>query len=228
MVLLKQKDKGWKNLKDSVCYIFAAGDFCGNINKKDGDFFIAADAGYGHLSKKNIYPDLLVGDFDSIENVPKGICDIIEFPPEKDETDTEIALKEGIERGYNKFVICGAIGGDRIEHTIANIALCASYASLGYNITLTDGKTIIKPVCNGSVSFSENERGYVSVFPFFSSAKGVCEKGLKYSLYDATLDSTNPTLCVSNEFCQKKATISVDKGTILVIWNNDKTYNLEE
>lgn len=227
MVLLRLKDKECKNLKDSICYIFAAGDFYGNIKKRECDFFICADAGYRHLSKRNVFPDLLVGDFDSISELPSG-CEIKQFPPEKDETDTEIALKEGIFRGFSQFVICGAIGGDRLDHTLANLALGASYASRGFDITLTDGKTIIKPLHNGTLNFSEDESGYVSVFPFFSSARCVTENGLKYPLSNATLDISNPTLCVSNEFCHKKAKISVDDGTILVVWNNEKTYDSED
>lgn len=207
-------------MNQNICYIFAAGDFNGDIKIQDGDLIIAADAGYHHLEKLNIIPDILLGDFDTIGLVP---ChpNIKQFPKEKDYTDTELAIIEGVNQGYTQFVICGAIGGKRLEHTIANISLSASYAERGYGITLTDGQYIIKSIHNSSLTFSGKEKGFISVFPAFGMAKGVTETGLKYSLENAVLDSGNPTLGVSNEFTEKKACISVMDGTLIIIWKTN-------
>lgn len=213
--------KAWViNLKNT-CFIFAAGDFEGSIEKRSGDLIIAADAGYHHLAHIGISPDILLGDFDTIGSLPENEL-TIRFPAEKDYTDTELAIMEGIRRGYKMFVICGALGGKRLEHTIANIALSASYGQRGYEVMLTDGNYYITSLHNSKVEFSKEENGFISVFPFFGEAKGVSINGLKYPLENSTLDSSNPTLCVSNEFCGKRAEISVTDGTVIIIWQKSK------
>lgn len=206
---------------EKICYIFAAGDFSGNLSKNDGDLIIAADAGYHHLERIGIVPDILLGDFDTIGTLPEHE-NIIFFPPEKDYTDTELAIIEGINQGYSKFIICGALGGKRLEHTIANLSLASSYSQKGYDITLTDGNYNAKALTDGTFTFSGSESGYISVFALSGKAEGVTEKNLKYSLENATLDSSNPTLCVSNEFMGKKASITVKHGTVIIIWQNNK------
>lgn len=206
---------------DKRCVIFAAGDFNGTFNKKDGDYLIAADAGFHHLEKMNICPDLLLGDFDTIGEIPKH-ANIISFNPEKDNTDTELALIEGISRGFSKFLICGATGGKRLEHTIANLTLAASYAEKGYDIILTDGEYIIKALHNGVYTLPKEASGFISVFSISGKAEGVTISGLKYPLTDAVLDSSNPTLGVSNEFIGEEAKISVSNGTLIILWKNVK------
>ncbi len=202
-----------------TCYIFAAGDFSGSFSKEKNDLIIAADAGYKHLEWLGVSPDIILGDFDSIENIPTH-DNVIKFPPEKDYTDTELALLEGIKQGYSKFIICGALGGKRIEHTLANISLASSYAEKGYEITLTDGTNMVSALHNRDMEFNSSYSGFVSVFPFNGKAIGVSETGLKYSLTDAVLDSSNPTLGVSNEFIGQPSKISVKDGTIIIIWQN--------
>ena len=202
-----------------ICYIFAAGDYCGNIEKNDNDLILAADAGYHHLEKIGIIPDVLLGDFDTIGTVPEHKC-IVKFPKEKDFTDTELAIKHGLEQGYDTFVICGALGGKRPEHTLGNLSLAASYAERGFDITLTDGNYIVKAIHDSACCFDGSEKGFVSVFSISGKASGVSIKGLRYTLTDAVLDSSNPTLCISNEFIGDKATISVKSGTLLIMWQN--------
>ncbi len=203
-----------------TCYIFAAGDFYGNVTPNSNDLIIAADAGYHHIEKLGLHPDVILGDFDTIGDIPNH-NNIIRFPAEKDNTDTELAIMEGIKYGFGKFIICGALGGSRLEHTIANIYLAASYCEKGYDITLTDGNYNIFPLHNGTKGFDEMHSGYISVFPILGAANGVSESGLKYHLENATLDSANPTLCVSNEFMGTPSSISVSNGTIIIIWQNN-------
>ncbi len=206
-----------------TCYIFAAGDFRGSFRKKANDLVIAADAGYRHLEEMGIYPDVLLGDFDTIGEMPK-VSDTISFSPVKDFTDTELSIMEGIKRGFHKFTICGAIGGKRFEHTIANLSLAAAYAQKGYDITLTDGNYVVIALHNNSYRFTGKENGFISAFCLSGKAEGVNINGLKYTLTDGTLDSENPSLCVSNEFIGAPAEISVKNGTILIIWQSSEEY----
>lgn len=91
------------------------------------EFIIAADKGSECLYKYNIIPDLLLGDFDSakkeiLDNMKLKVKEVLEFQPEKDYTDTEIAVMEAIKRGAEKIYLFGATG-TRMDHTLGNIGL---------------------------------------------------------------------------------------------------------
>ena len=204
-------------MNNQVCHIFAAGDFQGSLNICSGDYIIAADAGYHHLEKMKVMPHLLLGDFDTIGDIPEGIK-TKKFPPEKDFTDTELAVLEGINLGYKNFVIYGAIGGKRLEHTIANIKLLEHYTKKGINITLTDGKTDVIAIHNCRKIFSEKHKGFISLFSLSGNAKGVMLEGFKYDIKVADVDKENPTLFTSNEFLGKQASIEVENGIVTVIY----------
>lgn len=103
-----------------ACYIFGAGSFYGlDRRPRAGDFIIAADGGWLACRKAGITPDLLLGDFDSLSTRP-DFPNILRVPVEKDDTDTMLAVKTGLERGETEFHIYGGMGGRRTDHTIAN------------------------------------------------------------------------------------------------------------
>jgi len=203
-------------MRKAICHIFAAGDYNGNFIKGSDDIVIAADAGYNHLVKLGIEPDILLGDFDTIGNIPSNLQNVIRFPTVKDYTDTHLAINEGVTRGYTSFAIYGAIGGKRLEHTIANLQLACDCVKKGYDIFLTNGETYVYPLHNSSIEFDAQQSGIISVFCMCDKASGVTIKGLKYELYDAVLTNNFP-VGVSNEFIGNKAFVSVNDGTIIVM-----------
>ncbi len=199
------------------CYIFAAGDYCGVPDIKSNDYVIAADAGYLHAEKLGIKPNLVMGDFDSMKHIPSD-CEVIKFKAEKDDTDTSLACLEAKKRGYGDIIICGALGGERFDHTLANIQTSYNLSLKGADITLTDGKTFIKVITNSRIDFDASDKGYISVFSLSENSYGVDLCGLKYSLSDATLSNNFP-LGVSNEFMGvDNCYVSVKKGTLAVVW----------
>ncbi|MCR5262595.1 MAG: thiamine diphosphokinase, partial [Clostridiales bacterium] len=78
------------------------------IDVSDGDLVIAADAGYLYFNGKDIAPDLIVGDFDSLGEAPSG-DNVVRHPVIKDDTDMMLAVKIGLERGYRIFMLYGGI-----------------------------------------------------------------------------------------------------------------------
>ena len=108
-------------MRPGICYIMGAGDWYGYpLEIKKQDYVIGVDGGYNILQKLEIKPDVVIGDFDSIE----GECkeeNIIRLNPIKDETDLLYAISYGESKGYKDFYIFGGTGGKRISHTIANI-----------------------------------------------------------------------------------------------------------
>lgn len=92
-----------------ACYIFGAGSFYGlTARPRAGDFTIAADGGWLACRKTEVIPDLLLGDFDSLSAQP-DFPNILRVPVEKDDTDTMLAVKTGLERGETEFHIYGGM-----------------------------------------------------------------------------------------------------------------------
>lgn len=199
----------------NTCYIIAAGD-CGKIElKKDnGDFVVCADAGYRKALENNIIPDLVVGDFDSLGEIPK-LENVEVHPCVKDETDTFFALRRGLDRGYKNFVIFGALGG-RLDHTFANLQLLQYLCEKGASGVLLSERERVTAVKNSSLTFPKGETGTVSVFSFTEKSFGVTERGFKYTLDNAELTSSFP-LGVSNELTGEGAEIFVRDGVLLII-----------
>lgn len=200
-----------------ICNIFAAGELdCNECCVFDADINIAADKGWLNAEKLGIKPDVLVGDFDSLDFIP-GNVEIIKHPVQKDDTDTLLAVRIGLERGCNEFYIYGATGG-RLDHTVANIQtlhFIAENGARGY-IVGEENITVIK---NSYIRFTKDAKGTVSVFSLNGTSNGVCIEGLFYELNDAELTSVFP-VGVSNEFVGKEAKIGVKDGFLTVFWQD--------
>lgn len=203
---------------ERICYIICAwhGEEA-SIRPLPGDFVIAADGGYQAAAALGVVPDLVVGDFDSLGYVPEGVP-IERHPVMKDDTDAMLAARLGIERGYQNFVLVGAIGG-RLDHTIANLQTLLFLAEHGAAGILYGDGTVATAVRNSSVALTGT--GTVSVFCFGPPATGVYERGLLYSLTDATVTAGFP-IGVSNEFTDAPAHISVETGTLVILWSAEK------
>lgn len=199
-----------------TCYIFGAalGEPT-DLKPQADDLIIAADAGFLTLKKLNITPDLVVGDFDSLGEIPKSLK-IIKHPVKKDDTDTLLAVKIGLEKGYKLFHLYGC-AGKRIDHTLANLqtlSFIAENNALGYLFGEDYVATAIK---EDSISFKEDKKGNISVF----SATNECEisiEGLLYPLKNADVSYAFP-IGVSNEFIGENAKITVHKGTAIIIYD---------
>lgn len=200
-----------------ICYIIGAGDVAAtDILADKSDYIICADGGYKYKNLLGRECDMVVGDFDSLGSVPE--CDNkIVAPTEKDETDMMLAVNLGYDKGYRNFVIFGALGGARNDHSVANIQLLHYIASKGAKGTLYHGDEVFTAFSDGTISLGAENKGYVSVFSLSEESRGVTIENLKYNLEKATLYSYMP-IGVSNEFLGKEARITVDDGTLLVVY----------
>ena len=203
-----------------TCYIFGALD-CSPVDFKpqENDLIIAADGGYRTLKKLNIKPDLVVGDFDSLGVIPENES-IVKHPVKKDDTDTLLAIKIGLEKGYKSFVIYGAVGG-RLDHTVATIQAAAFVAENGGTAYIYDGNYTVTAIKNSAIKFKASSKGYISVFALSGIAKGVTIKGLLYELNNAEITPSFP-LGVSNEFIGKDSEISIADGVLTIIFEGNK------
>ena len=197
------------------CVIIAGSPVFSAAEITPGDYVIAADSGYRHALAAGITPDLLIGDFDSLQGLPEKDIEIIKAPAEKDDTDTMLAIKHALALGYQQFLLLGATGG-RLDHQTANIAACAYIAEQGGSCKMQDSSNIIYVIKNSLLRLKKKENWSVSVFSYTEMAFGVTLAGLKYALNNATLTNTDP-LGVSNEFAEDTATVEVKDGILLII-----------
>ena len=200
---------------NKICCIFG-GVKQENICLPRDCYIIAADSGYEYLKNQGILPNLTVGDFDSLGYTPTD-TEIVRHPIEKDDTDTLLAIKEGFSRGFRYFILYGCIGGERIEHTIANLQALTYIASQGGMGFLVENDVAITAIQNSKLMFDARESGDISVFCLGGDAEGVNIKGLHYELTNATLTAAFP-LGVSNRFEGKASFISVKSGTLHIFW----------
>ena len=198
------------------CIIFCAAGFEALVEpiRKD-DFVIAADGGLVHTEKLGIVPNEILGDFDSLGYTPEGAN---VFPVEKDDTDAMLAVRRGLSLGYREFVLYGSLDGPRLDHTIANFQTLQFLADRGASGYLVGADYLVTVVKDGALSFREGAEGTISVFCQGPDAEGVTLEGLYYPLENGTLSVGFP-LGVSNHFTGKAATITVKKGSLLVLWD---------
>lgn len=200
------------------CFIFGALDTrCLYEKPGEGDRIIAADRGYDVAVSLGIAPDLVVGDFDSRGEAPKGV-DVVRLNVRKDDTDTEHAVNLALEQGYRDFVIYGAAGG-QLDHTLGNIAVAERIADRGGSAVFYGDESSFTVIRNSSFMLPESVGGRVSVFSLSEISRGVSITGLSYEVDNIDLPRAT-TLGVSNAFVGKDAEISVTDGTLLIVWES--------
>lgn len=187
-----------------------------NVKKhlNNEDYYVFCDSGLRHLERLSARADLIVGDFDSYEN-PCFDTETIVLPCEKDDTDTMFALKEGICRGFEEFLLIG-VAGARFDHTMGNVSALLYLDSRGKKGMIIDDYSEMTVV-------SENGESVTDDYPYFSLlnisgvARGITIENAKYPLCDAEIDCEYQ-YGVSNEVTKgKTAKISVKEGRLLLV-----------
>ena len=179
------------------------------------DFVFCADGGYLQAQKQDIVPHVIVGDFDSSPQPQDTTAVIEKLPVEKDDTDTYHIARQIVCDGFTHAVFCGVTGG-RLDHTFANIQMLKFLAEQGVDAVIVDKTTQIRVVKDTSFTLPAMENSYFSVFSLDEKCTGVSETGGKYQICDVELTNSFPN-GVSNEFCGRPVTISVKKGSLLVM-----------
>lgn len=189
----------------------------------DCDIIICADGGAEFASKNSIIPHYLIGDFDSIDEFvldyyKTQTTEIIEYPREKDFTDTEICINKALQLKCDEICILAGIGG-RLDHSLGNIGLLHTINNKFVKGYIASDDCYVY-LCKKELELSGEPGDIVSVIPFNGDAVGVNLSGLKYPLQDATIEFGKP-IGISNEMVASKCTISLKSGELLVIKNNN-------
>lgn len=211
------------------CILFCAGEFkpeCYRVedikNQIDEEtLVVAVDGGLTICRLLNIYPDMIIGDFDSASDddklfIEKSIdIQIVKLPKEKDDTDTIAAVRRALEYGCKEFLLYGAAGG-RIDHYFANIQTLLLIKHNGANGIIKADDSELFVIENESVTLTKRDKGTVSLLVLGDRAEEVSIQGLYYEVDKVLLTNDFP-IGVSNEFCGKEATISVQNGALLCV-----------
>ena len=190
------------------------------------DCMIAADSGMNFLYRNGIVPDIIAGDFDSVEDESldefSGMSEVevLRLNPIKDDTDTEFVIREAIRRGAKEIIVLGATG-TRLDHVLANVHLLGIGLEENISIQLVDKNNRIRMIDNCiEIKKTKQFGNFVSVLPVKGDAKGVSLEGMKYPLKDADIACFS-SLGISNEIKSETAKISVKQGILLVIESRD-------
>lgn len=190
---------------------------------KNYSYIVCADGASNNIYAMEITPNLLVGDFDSIDSdifsfyKNKGV-EILKFPPEKDYTDSQLALYELIERGYEEIHIYGSFGS-RIDHTLGNIGLIYDGFEKNVSIILIDENTKIVGIKEGLNIINYESDKIFSILAFFGNIEGISIKNAKYTLENFDFRCGLPR-GISNEFLNKDVEITIKSGKGICIITN--------
>ena len=190
------------------------------------DRVIAVDRGLNAAWALGIVPDVIVGDFDSAD--PAALADFRRrehivwevHQPEKDDTDTELAIKRALAMGASHIVLLGATGG-RLDHLLGNIHLLFPCLQRGVQASIVDPGNKLYLI-DGEHHFKKKDvwGTYVSFLPLTEEVRGITLRGFKYPLTDRDI-SIGTSLCISNELEQEEASITFREGVLVVVESRD-------
>ena len=185
---------------------------------RDDDWFVFCDSGLKHLQKlqpASVIPDLIVGDFDSYDNPQLDGIETIVLPTVKDETDTAFAASEALRRGFDDFLIVGAIGA-RLDHTLVNISLLHKLYKEGCNAVLLDDYSEMT-IAGKEPSYIDGSYKFFSLFNMFGPTRGITITGAKYDLEGAEI-TPEAQYATSNEVATGgTACVTVGEGELLLV-----------
>ena len=208
------------------CIIVSAGDFTPeDLHKEKDDILIAADNGLQYLDAMGYAPDYIIGDYDSLDEKEQAGLDAFRercpdrertLPKAKDDTDTMAAVRWGFDLGYTRFRLYGALGGRRVDHTIANLQTLMFIQSRGGFGRILDARQEVFLVREGSYAFEPGREGLFSVFAVDPKIT-LTVRGALFEGEDIDITYDFPIGC-SNEFLRDRgAFVRVLGGTALLV-----------
>ncbi|MBU1194148.1 MAG: thiamine diphosphokinase [Proteobacteria bacterium] len=209
------------------CIILANGEmaYTRSISRiiRDAQLIICADGGARHLKALDIVPHVMIGDFDSIHKndldffQKKGVK-MISYPPQKDQTDSELCIDWAIENNATDITLLG-MTGTRMDHTLANIFLLKKIAEKKIPARIINEHNEIHAVIK-DLQINGNIGELLSLVPVTQKVTGVTVQGLEYPLENAVLH-LGSSLGISNVFKQTRACVSIKDGMLIVIKSRD-------
>lgn len=200
--------------------VWGENDLLSNL-AKEADYIITVDGSWEKLKRCGLdfQVDLLIGDFDSLNQSKLQVPDNVEvkkYPHQKDKTDLELAVDEAIKLNPRKITIFGALG-NRIDHALANILMLEKIARRNIRGKIINDPHRIYAVFPGySLQFPAKINDVISLIPITKNVEGISTEGLKYVLKNESLCRT-PTRGISNLAISPSIKVENKQGILLVI-----------
>lgn len=192
------------------------------ISEHSFDVMAASDSGMEFFRRNDLTPDIIIGDFDSV-NVDtleyfkkKEDIEWVKLNPMKDDTDTEAAIRLALDKGAENITLLGATGS-RIDHMLANIELLGIGIEIKIPMQIIDSHNRIRMTDSGMTIRKDEQFGkFVSLIPYSMKVDNVCLTGFKYPLENYCMRKFN-SLGISNEITADEAQISFTDGIMVVV-----------
>lgn len=196
----------------------------------DDSFIVAADSGLDHAVAAGLYPDVLVGDLDSITAAGRmwayeHAAEIEEHAPDKDLTDTELAIARALQvpNVHDLLLLRGSAtpGDERLDHLLG-VILALSHPSLAAldNVRAMFDTTELRVLHPGRIATLDMEPGQqFSLLALHGPCTGVTVNGARWPLDNATLTASEAR-GLSNEASlspDSKTEVSVQTGVLTVV-----------
>lgn len=196
----------------------------GYLEKHPEELRIVVDGALEITHRLGLKPDYIVGDFDTVNQELLKFYDediILRHPPEKDQTDTELAIETALNAGCNSLVFFGATGS-RLDHSLGNIFLLESLLSRGIEAEiLNENNKLYLKKCGFTLKRKKARGDFVSLLPLTETVEEVTLRGFKYPVEQLTFYRER-TLGISNEITEEEATVEFSKGIFIVVESRDK------
>jgi len=184
------------------------------------DRVIAADGGAGLAVKLDLVPDWVVGDLDSLAQADGEKLDQLGavfyvYPPEKDDTDGQLALRLAQKEGADEIVVWGGMGG-RLDHALSNLFSAAGFVEQGIAVRFEHPQVTVYLVRDRLVGVPGRVGDTVSLITLGLGASGVSLDGFQYPLREADLDYRRP-YTISNIIVEPDPCVRVTSGILAVI-----------
>ena len=186
-------------------------------NVIDSDL-IGVDHGASVIAQANLRMKAAIGDFDSVNEAELKVIEeytdtLVKMKPQKDETDTEEAIKYAIGQGYEEIEIYGALGG-RIDHEMANMYLLMHRR---YPIYFTNDTNRVRVLKQGQYKVN-NEYTYLSFLALEESCISV--NGVAYPMNHCII-TLKDIFSISNEITAEVCDIVIHYGRVLMMETRD-------
>lgn len=181
---------------------------------RPSDYYVYCDCGLKHQESLGVRPDLVIGDFDSHAK-PDDLHNVIVLPVVKDDTDTIFAVKEGIRRGYEDFLLVGATGG-RQDHNLGNIYALLMLKNAGKSVLMIDDWSEMSIIAAGETVRVKRGWRFFSLLNIGGVARGISITGAKYELNNGEIHP-DYQYGISNEVTSDEAVITLAEGNLLLV-----------
>ena len=183
------------------------------------DLLIAADGGALLCGQWDLLPRLVVGDLDSLgearaAELGRAGARVIAYPVDKDESDTELAVRSALEAGADEIILIAALGGERLDHELANVLLIADPRLVG-RIRAVRGETTVSAIHAGMSRRLVGAPGDIVTLLPIGDASGVVTDGLRYPLRGELLRA-GAARGLSNVVERAGATVALAQGVLII------------